>query len=159
VWVIVMENHNWSSIKSSGSAPYIQRDAAEELRARRAVLQPPGNHPSEPNYIWMEAGDNLAIKDDGEPSANHQATPDHRAQAAGGRHQLEVVPGEHARCGQVPDEQQRSVRGQAQSDVFFDDVTPPRPIASRTVRPFTELRDRSHGRDRIGLQLRDPQPV
>jgi hypothetical protein len=34
-------------------------------------------HLSEPNYIWLEAGDNLGITDDNNPSLNHQATTDH----------------------------------------------------------------------------------
>jgi phospholipase C len=38
---------------------------------------PPGNHPSEPNYIWLEAGDNLGVTNDGAPSTNHQSTTDH----------------------------------------------------------------------------------
>lgn len=40
-------------------------------------LTPAGLHPSEPNHIWLEAGTNFGIKDDADPSANHQASADH----------------------------------------------------------------------------------
>ncbi|MEP6988981.1 MAG: alkaline phosphatase family protein, partial [Chloroflexota bacterium] len=38
---------------------------------------PPGVHPSEPNYLWLEAGTDFNIRDDHAPSENHQATTAH----------------------------------------------------------------------------------
>src|SRR5260221_13031628 len=34
-------------------------------------------HPSLPNYLWLEAGVNFGVFDDGPPSANHQSTTNH----------------------------------------------------------------------------------
>src|SRR5207248_6766240 len=34
-------------------------------------------HPSEPNYLELEAGSTLGVTDDGSPRTNHQATHDH----------------------------------------------------------------------------------
>lgn len=77
-FVIVMENHNWSSIERNPSAPYINdvllRDGAFAASYRD---NPKGIHPSEPNYIWMEAGDNLAIADNDNPDENYRTTKKH----------------------------------------------------------------------------------
>ena len=76
VFVIVMENHNWSQIKDSPSAPYINELLTEGAHAE-AYYNPPDLHPSEPNYLWLEAGENFGIVDDAAPAANHQATTAH----------------------------------------------------------------------------------
>lgn len=72
-----MENHNWSSIKGSSSAPYINNTLLPMSSRAEQYYNPPGLHPSEPNYIWLEAGDNLGITTDNLPSANHQSTTNH----------------------------------------------------------------------------------
>ncbi len=90
VFVIVMENHNWSQIKGSTSAPYInslltRSDASYATQ----YYNPPGLHPSEPNYVWLEAGGNTGLPNtntggtvdfttDNDPSAsNSTSTTDH----------------------------------------------------------------------------------
>ena len=77
VFLIVMENHNWSSIKGNGSAPYINGLLATAAHAEAYYDNPKAAHPSEPNYLWLEGGDNFAILDDNNPSVNHQATTQH----------------------------------------------------------------------------------
>src|SRR5260221_12976254 len=77
VFVILMENHNWSSIKGSQSAPYINDTLLPMGAHAEQYYNPPKIHPSEPNYIWLEAGDNIGIKDDADPIVNHLSTPDH----------------------------------------------------------------------------------
>ena len=73
-----MENHNWSDIKGSSSAPYINDTLlAMGAHAENYYDNPKNVHPSEPNYIWLEAGDNLGITNDDEPSANLQTTTEH----------------------------------------------------------------------------------
>jgi hypothetical protein len=76
VWIIVEENHNWSSIKGKSEAPYINSLLTEGAHAEK-YYNPKSLHPSEPNYIWMEAGDNLGVTDDSDPKSNHQSTKDH----------------------------------------------------------------------------------
>ena len=78
VFMIVMENHSWSSIKGSSSAPYINGLLALGGHAEK-YSTPKGIHPSEPNYIWLESGDNLGITNDNAPSSNHQSTTSHLA--------------------------------------------------------------------------------
>ncbi len=74
VFLILMENHNWSDVNGSSSAPYINHTLLPMAAHAEAYQTPPGNHPSEPNYIWLEAGGNLHIDNDDDPSSNHQST-------------------------------------------------------------------------------------
>jgi hypothetical protein len=77
VWIIVMENQNWSSIKGSKSAPYINDTLLSLASHAEQYFNPPQIHPSLPNYIWMEAGTNFGIADDRSPLGNSQSTTQH----------------------------------------------------------------------------------
>jgi phospholipase C len=77
VFLIVMENHNWSDIKGNPSAPYINHTLLPLASHAEQYYNPPGNHPSLPNYLWLEAGTNFGISNDDDPSANHQPTTHH----------------------------------------------------------------------------------
>lgn len=84
VFVIAMENHNWaqpSSITSpeqilgNAAAPYINSlvtpgnaNAAQVSYAANYTNAGQGDHPSEPNYVWAEAGSNLGNATDADPS-------------------------------------------------------------------------------------------
>ena len=81
VFIILMENHNWTGnnsaassgdpdIKGSSLAPYI--NSLIPLRAHaEQYFNPPRNHPSLPNYLWLEAGTNFGILDDNLPLRKH----------------------------------------------------------------------------------------
>lgn len=77
VFVILMENHNWSSILGSVNAPYINDTLLPMASYCDQYYNPPGIHPSEPNYLWLEAGTNFGILNDKPPSTNHQTTTNH----------------------------------------------------------------------------------
>ena len=77
VFVILMENHNWSTIKNSSSAPYINNTLLPQASYCEQYYNPPNLHPSEPNYLWLEAGTNFGILNDNPPANNHQATTNH----------------------------------------------------------------------------------
>src|SRR3954447_5578882 len=77
VFIILMENHNWSSIRGSSSAPYLNNTLLPMASYCDAYYNPPANHPSEPNYLWLEAGTNFGIRNDNPPSSNHQSTTNH----------------------------------------------------------------------------------
>lgn len=77
VFLIVMENHDWVDIKGSSSAPYINSTLLPQASYTTQYYNPRDIHPSEPNYLWLEAGNSFGIKDDGLPSANHQKTDNH----------------------------------------------------------------------------------
>ncbi len=86
VFVIVMENTNWSSIQgNTSSAPYLNSLLSRpDASYATQYYNPAGIHPSEPNYIWMEAGDSKNLPgvnnfpSDGNASAtNMTTTTDH----------------------------------------------------------------------------------
>ena len=77
VFLIMMENHNWSDVKNSPSAPYINQALLPIASYAEQYFNPPGNHPSEPNYLWLEAGTNFGISNDDDPAVNHQSTTQH----------------------------------------------------------------------------------
>jgi hypothetical protein len=79
VWVILMENHNWTGnntgaafgapdLKGNPLAPYINGPLLETSAHAEQYFNPPGNHPSLPNYLWLEAGTNFGILQDIAPT-------------------------------------------------------------------------------------------
>jgi hypothetical protein len=72
-----MENHNWSYIKNSPSAPYINNTLLPQASYTQQYYNPLGIHPSEPNYLWLEAGTNFGVTNDAPPRFNHQNTTLH----------------------------------------------------------------------------------
>jgi phospholipase C len=142
VFIIMMENHSWSSVKN---ATYIASLVPMGGHAE-AYSTPKGNHPSEPNYIWLEAGDNLGIKDDGLPSANHQATTDHlvtqlEAKGVTWKAYAEGIDG--TACPLADTSTAKAYSPKHTPMVFFDDVTETNKAAAKRcidhVRPYTEL--------------------
>ena len=77
VFIILMENHNWSTIHGSSSAPYINNTLLPMASYCEQYYNPTGIHPSLPNYLWLEAGTNFGIADDSPPSVHHQSTTNH----------------------------------------------------------------------------------
>jgi len=77
VFLILMENTDWSSISGSASAPYINRKLLPIASHAEQYYNPPNMHPSLPNYLWLEAGTNFNISNDNLPSQNHQSTTSH----------------------------------------------------------------------------------
>jgi hypothetical protein len=78
VWVILMENHNWTGnnagaafgapdIKGNPLAPYINGPLLQTSAHAEQYFNPPGNHPSQPNYLWLEAGTNFGVLADTQP--------------------------------------------------------------------------------------------
>lgn len=103
VFVIAMENHNWvqpanqftggiQQIYQNPAAPYINslvngtsdisKQVAYAVDYHNVLATPSGNnphiHPSEPNYLWAEAGTNFGIFNDADPFPNNnQNTSQH----------------------------------------------------------------------------------
>jgi hypothetical protein len=85
VFVIAMENHNFTQpnpgsspeqILGNTAAPYLNSlitpgnpNAAQVSYASNYQNVAPGIHPSEPNYIWNNAGSNFGVASDADPSA------------------------------------------------------------------------------------------
>src|SRR5262245_38383177 len=66
VITVVMENKSRGDILGNSSSPFINQLAKDNAVA--AGYHDPYVHPSEPNYLWMVAGENFGILDDGDPS-------------------------------------------------------------------------------------------
>ncbi len=144
VFLILMENQNWSSIKGSSSAPYINSLLAQGAHAEGYYENPSAVHPSEPNYIWLESGDNLGITSDSDPSVNLQTTTSHLTtllENAGvpWRAYVENIPG--TSC---PIATNGLFAPKHTPMLFFSDVvgSPPSVTSApciANVRPYTEL--------------------
>ena len=143
VFIILMENHNWSQIKGSHSAPYINNTLLVQGAHAENYVNIPGIHPSEPNYLFLEAGTNFGVLNDNPPSSNHQSTTQHLVtllQSAGiaWKSYQEDISG--TTCPLV---NTGLYAPKHNPMVFFDDVTNSRNAQSANciahVRPYTEL--------------------
>jgi hypothetical protein len=149
VFLILLENHDWSSIKGSSSAPYINGTLLPVAAHAEQYYNPSNNHPSLPNYLWLEAGTNFGILNDNDPSQVAQGTSSHLVdlleagniswktyqedEGAGGYNGTDCPltnEGNHYDVNHNP-------------FVYFDDVTqnnnPSAPRCLQHVRPYSEL--------------------
>jgi len=143
VFLIVMENHNWSDIKNSPSAPYINHTLLPMASYAEQYFNPPGNHPSEPNYLWLEAGTNFGISNDADPVANHQSTTQHLVTLLNNAHISWKSYQESISSTVCPLTGNGLYAPKHNPMVFFDDVTgtndPHSSYCIAHVRPYTEL--------------------
>src|SRR6266700_1858055 len=77
VFIVLLENNDWSNFKGSADAPYLNNTLLPLASYCEEYYNPPGLHPSLPNYLWFEAGTNFGILDDNNPSDDHQSTTNH----------------------------------------------------------------------------------
>ena len=78
VFTIVMENHSRGDILGNPEARFINQLAGQNAVA--AGYRDSLVHPSEPNYLWMVAGQNFGILDDNDPGpSNHISSRSHIA--------------------------------------------------------------------------------
>jgi hypothetical protein len=143
IFVIVMENQDWSSIKGSKAAPYINGALLSRF-AHAENYRNGGLHPSLGNYIALEAGNNLGIAFDAPPSEVSLPVPCHLASyldetGLSWKAYEEGISGDTC---PVSDVDAYAVRHDP--FVYFDDVAgnPPNPGTAtciRHVRPYSEL--------------------
>ena len=147
VFLVLLENKTWAEMKGNADAAFLNEklvpDAAIATNykgAKRGKL-----HPSEPNLLWLEAGDNLGVTDDNDPAQNHQATTDHlvslleKAGITWTSYQEDIA-------GDVcPLTGIKQYMPKHNPVVFFDDVTNKNDSKSsyciKHVRPLSELAD------------------
>ncbi|MGZ5546295.1 MAG: alkaline phosphatase family protein [Limisphaerales bacterium] len=77
VFIVPMENYNWSTIKANQYAPYINNTLLTSGAHAEQYYNPPTMHPSLPNYLWLEAGTNFGITSDILPATGGQSTTNH----------------------------------------------------------------------------------
>jgi len=145
VFLILMENKTWSEVKGSADAPFLNGTLLPAAAVADGYKGPNGGnvHPSEPNYLWLEAGDNFGIANDADPATNHQSTKEHlvtQLEAAGvtWKSYQEDIAGDVCPLTSV-----KNYAPKHNPMVFFDDVTntndPQAPRCLAHVRPLTEL--------------------
>src|SRR5215472_14060552 len=143
VFIILMENNNWSSIKGNTTAPYINNTLLAIGSHAEQYYNPPGIHPSEPNYLWLEAGTNFGISDDNDPAVNHQSTTMHLVSLLKNANISWKSYDEDIDGTSCPLTSVNQYAPKHNPFVFFDDVTNTNDPASAYciahVRPYTEL--------------------
>jgi phospholipase C len=161
VFLILMENTVWSSVRGSPDAPYLNGTLLSQASVAEAYKgAKDGNlHPSEPNYLWLEAGDNFGLDlsvstADADPVKNHQGTTAHlvtQLEAANvtWRSYQEDIAGDVCPLTSV-----KNYAPKHNPMVFFDDVTntndPTAPRCIEHVRPLTELETDLAGGSKLG---------
>jgi hypothetical protein len=143
VFVILLENHDWSDFKGSADAPFLNGTLLPQASHCEQYYNPPGLHPSEPNYLWLEAGTNFGIFDDNDPILNHQNTTNHLAAQLRRAGILWKTYQEDIAGDVVP---LSAINGYAPKHnpfVYFDDVTGTNDLHDAYglahIRPYTEL--------------------
>lgn len=143
VFVIALENHDWSEFKGAANAPYINKTLLPLASYANHYYTPSGVYPSLPNYLWREAGTNFGIKNDDDPSSNHQSTTTHlvtQLKNAGisWKTYQEDISGKDCPLTSV-----NRYAPKHNAFVYFDDVTnandPSSIYCIAHVRPFTEM--------------------
>lgn len=141
VFLIMMENHNWADIK--GKANYITNTLLPAGGHTERYYNPPGIHPSEPNYIWLEAGSNLGVKNDSPPSTNHQRAKNHLVTLLTNSRRTWKAYQEGISGSTCPLQVSGKYAPKHLGPIFFDDVTNTNNSKSTNciqhIRPYTEL--------------------
>jgi len=138
VFVIAMENEAAAAIYGSASAPYINSLLPAAARANAFADPLPDAIPSEPHYVWMEAGTNhfsdATFTTDADPSAsNSTASTAHLAAqmdaASPPVSWLSYQEGLNASTGACPVRSSGSYVAKHDPYVFFQDIAgnPPSP--------------------------------
>jgi len=146
VFVIIMENHNWTgagrvnSIRGNPAAPYINYTLIPMASHANNYWNPPHLHPSLPNYIWLEAGSSLGLTGPiVSPEAHRQSTHEHLT------YLLEKAGLSWRAYGERLDGRSCPVTRWHTPFEFFDDVTnnmdPHSANCIAHLRPFSEMKD------------------
>ncbi len=145
VFIILMENSNWSNWSSASStATYVKGTLLPMSSYATMYFNPPGNHPSLPNYLWLEGGTNFGVTADGTPSSYHQSSTAHlvtQLEAAGKTWKSYAENSGDGTTCPLTDSGLYVTRHVP--SLYFDDVTNTN-MANATrciahVRPYTEL--------------------
>jgi phosphatidylinositol-3-phosphatase len=142
VFIILEENHDWVDITAS-VAPFIRNSLLPMGSHAEQYFNPPGNHPSEPNYLWLEAGTNFGITNDDPPGVNHQSTTSHLVTLLKNANISWKAYEEDIDGTSCPLSSVNNYVPAHDPFVFFDDVTnandPTSAYCIAHVRPFSEL--------------------
>ena len=136
VFIILFENQDWSAIKGSTNAPYMnsllpQASYCDQYYAHN------NQHPSEPNYIYLEGGTNFGFTDDSGPAFDRIASTNHLATLLNNagidwRGYMESMP-----IGTTGTNSSGKYVGRHNPFAFYDDVTTDYNYATNHIRPYS----------------------
>jgi hypothetical protein len=141
VFLILEDYADWSEIKGSSSAPYLNGTLLPQAAHCENYQNLPNLHSSLANGLWLEAGDNFGITADNDPSIAHQSTTAHlvtqlKTANIAWKAYAEGIDGSgcpsadigntHFAISHVP-------------FAYFDDVTSDPAYCTSHIRPFAEL--------------------
>ena len=138
VFVIVLENANWSDVRGNPSLPYLNKLVASGAHEEQ-YFNPMGVHPSEPNYLWIEGGTDYGVRDDDDPAAHHFSNHDHLVSMLGHAGISWRAYQEGIGSEECPVQSHGLYAAKHNPFVFFDDVTGDRAFCIAHERPLTEL--------------------
>jgi len=139
IFLIVMENVSWSSIKGSSSAPYINNTLLPMASHCEQYYTAAGVASSLPDYFWLEGATNYGITSSPEPSTarirdtNHLVTLLRNAGISWKSYQENITG---TTC---PTNSSGLYAAYHNPHVYFDDVTTNAAYCLAHIRPYTEL--------------------
>jgi len=143
VFIILEENQNWASISGNAAAPYINNGLLPKSSYALQYYNPPGLHPSLPNYLWLEAGTNFGILADGDALTYHESTTNHLVTLLKNAGVSWTSYQEDISGSTCPLTDSGQYAAKHNPMVHFDDVTNTNNTGSTycisNVRPYTEL--------------------
>jgi hypothetical protein len=155
VFVVALENHDLGTIVgNAGSASFINDELlAKYASAANFIDRLPIDIPSEPHYVWMEAGthtfdDHTFTSDDPPSATNSTSSPDHLATqlAQHGLTYTAYQEGIDGKTGACPIEGSNYYQPKHDPFVFFQDISGNPPSKSNAKcaahhKPLTQLED------------------
>lgn len=139
VFLIVMENHDWASVHGNTDCAYINETLLPMASHAEQYFTPPGLHPSEPNYLWLEAGTNFGIFNDALPAENLISTTNHltslleQAGVSWKTYQESLDAGDNPLTDHSP------YVARHDPFVFFEDIATNDARRASHIRPYSEL--------------------
>jgi hypothetical protein len=142
IFLIVMSNQSWATLKGSPSAPYVN-SLLPMAAFPSAYFALSGAHPMGADYFWLEAGSDLGINFSAPPTISHQSTSKHLVsllENAGisWKAYQEGIDGNECPLMDTP-----TYTTKSNPFVFFDDVTnnlsSQSPRCVQHVRPYSDF--------------------
>jgi hypothetical protein len=146
VFIIMLENHDWSSFKGSANAPYINNTLLPQF-AHAEQYMSNGIYPSLPNYLTLEGGSDFGLINQSPlPQDFRIATTSHLSTALNDlgvswRSYSEDLPGGGTVC---PTTESNIYSLDHNAFAYFDDVTgnpmdPNNAYCIQHIRPYSDL--------------------
>jgi hypothetical protein len=143
VFIIMLENESWTTLKGHPSAPYINNTLLPISSFCDQYHNLPNLHRSLPNYLWLEAGTNFGITENLDPPFVHQNTTSHLTSLLTAAGISWKAYQEHLTGTNLPFFGTLLVSCRHNPFLYFDDVTgtnnPSDPYGLAHIRPYDEL--------------------